>query len=400
MGVDVGTMASGKPSILFVDDEVQVLRALQNMMRRDRERWNMEFALGADKALVEIRQKSFDVIVSDMKMPGVDGVALLTAVKQESPATVRIMLSGETDRVQIMRALPLLHQFISKPCDVQTLRGVLNGSVEAVSHADEAAVRAAIGELDKLPSPPRLYFELTQLASSPNASMARVSALIAEDPAMTAKVLQLANSAFFGLSEHTSSIATAVGYLGIELVKYLALTSSVFAAAERDPFAGFSTEHIQESSLRAATLARKIADRGRADHAFVAGLLHDLGQVILAVASRERYAAVAEVVRITGEPLVTVERDFLGVTHAEVGAYLLGIWGLPREIVLAVAHHHTPGKAPAEVADIATAVHVADALADASCMGESIQNDRLDREHLARAGLLDRLPSWRGLIDR
>lgn len=389
-----------KPKILFVDDEAQVLRALQNMMRRDRERWNMEFALGGETALQAVREKAFDVIVSDMKMPGLDGAELLTQVKQVSPGTVRIMLSGETDRDQIMRVIPVLHQFISKPCDVQTLRNVLGGSVDAIGHADEAAVRAAIGDLDKLPTPPRLYFELNQLASSPNATMTKVAQLIGEDPAMTAKVLQLANSAFFGLSEHTSSITTAVGYLGIELVKYLALTGAVFAAAETIPFAGFSTDHIQDSSLRAAKLARKIvADRGRADHAFVATLLHDLGQVMLAIAMRERYAAVAEAVRITGEPLVQIERDFLGVTHAEVGAYLLGIWGLPREIVLAVAHHHTPADAPADVRDIATAVHVADALADASCMGEPADVDRLDRQFLTGAGLIDRLASWKALID-
>src|SRR5262249_12645268 len=136
---------------LFVDDEAMVLRALQNMMRRDRERWNMEFALGGETALAAIRTKPFDVIVSDMKMPGVDGAALMTAVKHESPQTVRIMLSGETDRDQIMRVIPVLHQFISKPCDVQTLRNVLGGSVEALDHADEIAVRAAIGDLDKLP---------------------------------------------------------------------------------------------------------------------------------------------------------------------------------------------------------------------------------------------------------
>jgi HD-like signal output (HDOD) protein len=388
-----------KTRILFVDDEPQVLRGFQTMMRKDRERWDLSFALGSEVALSELHKRPYDVVISDMRMPGMDGAELLALIKRQWPATVRIMLSGESDRESIARALPSLHQFIAKPCDGATLRGIIERSARVISKSADAQVRAAIGGVDKLPTPSRLYFELSHLASTPTSTIAQVAQVVSEDPAMTAKILQLVNSAFFGIAEHTSSVSAAVSYLGVDLIRYLALSQAMFECVDREPFAGFSTEHIQRTSLQTAALARKIVRGSRRDEAFVAGLLHDLGQVILAVTLRETYAAVAEVVRITGEPLATVERDFLGITHGDVGAYLLGIWGLPAEIVAGVAFHHAPGSGPPAHADIVTAVHVADALVDTSCMGEPTNLDRLDRAFLERAGLADQLAAWCALVD-
>jgi HD-like signal output (HDOD) protein len=388
-----------KTRVLFVDDEPQVLRGLQNMMRKDRERWDLAFALGSEVALAELSQRSFDVVISDMRMPGMDGAELLALIKRQWPSTVRIMLSGESDRASIARALPSLHQFIAKPCDGATLRSIIERSVRVISKSADVQVRAAIGSVDKLPTPSRLYFELSHLVSSPMTTISQVAQLVAEDPAMTAKILQLVNSAFFGIAEHTTSVSAAVSYLGVDLIRYLALSQAIFASVDREPFAGFSTDHIQRTSLQTAALARKIVRGTRRDEAFVAGLLHDLGQVVLAITLGETYAAVAEVVRITGEPLTTVERDFLGVTHAEVGAYLLGIWGLPAEIVAGVGYHHAPGSGPPEYADVVTAVHVADALVDTSCMGEPTNLDRLDRAYLERAGLTEQLAAWCALVD-
>src|SRR5262245_1517503 len=228
---------------MFVDDEVQVLRGLQTVLRRDQNRWDLTFALGSDVALSEMRAKTFDVVISDMRMPGMDGAELFRVIKREWPATVRIMLSGESDRASIARALPVLHQFIAKPCEAATLHAVIERTVRVT--AADALVRAAIGGVEKLPTPSRLYFELSHLASSPTATVTQVANVISEDPAMSAKILQLVNSAFFSIARHTASVSAAVAYLGVDLIRYLALTQAIFDAVDREPFAGFSTDHIQ-----------------------------------------------------------------------------------------------------------------------------------------------------------
>ncbi|HMG23584.1 MAG TPA: response regulator, partial [Kofleriaceae bacterium] len=122
-----------KKRILFVDDEPAILAGLQNLLYKDRKRWDMVFALGGQLALDEIRKESFDIVVSDMRMPGVDGATLLNTVKDECPATVRIMLSGHADREAIVRALPALHQLLSKPCDAATLRGAIERSLDGAN---------------------------------------------------------------------------------------------------------------------------------------------------------------------------------------------------------------------------------------------------------------------------
>jgi HD-like signal output (HDOD) protein/ActR/RegA family two-component response regulator len=324
--------------LLFVDDEPAILGSLESVMRRERGQWDMVFALGGERALAELRAAPFDVVISDMRMPGLDGAALLGIVQAEFPATVRILLSGHAERESIVRALPATHQFLSKPCNRATLRGAIERCLAVVARPGDAEIRALIGRLDKLPSPPAQYFELARLASSPTSTLADVAAVVARDPAMAAKVLQLANSAAFGLSRTVSSIRDAVTYLGIDLLKCIALTTSLFASGHA------AMERMQARSVEVAGMAKElVADRALAETAFVAGLLHDIGNVVLATSELAGDARFVE-------------------SQAEIGACLLGVWGLPYAIVDAVANHRVPSRAPADLAPIVGAVHVARAL--------------------------------------
>src|SRR6266545_6839404 len=111
-----------KKRILFVDDEPAILKGLQNLLFRDRPRWEMVFANSGELAVRELAKAPFDVVVSDIRMPGMDGATLLNHVKDRYPTTARIMLSGHAEREAIVRALPALQQLLSKPCNAQTLR--------------------------------------------------------------------------------------------------------------------------------------------------------------------------------------------------------------------------------------------------------------------------------------
>jgi len=387
-------MTAAKKRILFVDDEPAILAGLQNLLYKDRKRWDMVFALGGQLALDEIRKAPFDIVVSDMRMPGIDGAMLLNVIKDECPATVRIMLSGHADREAIVRALPALHQLLSKPCDANTLRGAIERSLDGANVDRDAKIRRIVGGVDKLPTPPDLFFELSRLMQSPTTSVADVAKVVTRDPGLSAKLLQLVNSAYFGTGQSTTSIQQAVALLGTDRLRYIALTASVFSSPDGVNGAGFSLEEMQQESMRAAWLARSFAEPASRDEAFASTLLHDVGRVVLALSKGPGFRSVSERVQ-RGERLLDIEIDVFGVTHADVGARLLAIWGLPSAIVDVVQYHHDPGSAPEASRALASIVHVADALV------HGVNNEMgLDMASLERAGHSHRVEGWLAIAKR
>jgi HD-like signal output (HDOD) protein/ActR/RegA family two-component response regulator len=377
-----------KKRILFVDDEPAILASLKNLLYRDRARWDMVFAPNGAEALEECHKQAFDLIVSDMRMPEIDGATLLQAVKEESPGTVRIMLSGHANREAIARALPALHQLISKPCDIKTLRPILERSLYAFDVARDVAIRRIIGGIDKLPTPPDVYFELTQLMQLSTSTVAEFAAVVARDPALSAKVLQLVNSSFFTTGQATMSIQHAVSRLGTDQLRYLALTASVFSALTPQDTCWFSLQDMQRDAARAAALAGTLAGEAR-DAAFAAALLQGVGHVVLALGRGPEFTAFQE--RAAREPRreLEYERELFGITHAEVGARLLAIWGLPPVIIDAVQFQHDPGSAPESSRQLACIVHFASASIDHVIMPEP-----LNVESIERAGCSQLLPKW------
>lgn len=349
--------------VLFVDDEPAILLSLRNLLHRERKRWDMVFVGSGSAALDEIRKQPFDVVVSDMRMPQMDGAELLSHVQDESPATVRIVLSGHADRESIVRALPALHQLLSKPCDTNTLRGVIERAMELDAYAQDKVIREVIGRIDKLPSPPALFDELAGVLTSARPALDDVIKIVERDPATCAKILQLVNSAYFGRGHATASISRAVAELGTEQLRYVALTATVFSSAPEIHCPGVSVERIQDASAKVAQIARSLVSGHRADEAFAAGLLHDVGQIVLALGMPVAYAEVMKRVAC-GAEIETTERELIGASHADVGAGLLQIWGLPQAIVDPVRYHHQPDAAPEAARDIAMAIHVADRQVD------------------------------------
>ncbi len=385
--------------VIFVDDEQHVLDGLKNLLRKQRHQLDMSFALGGQAALDELAKAPFDVVVSDMRMPGMDGVALLQRVKEQYPATARIVLSGHAERDMVVRALPVSHQYLSKPCDADTLRQVILRACELRDLLKDQALQAVVGRLDRLPSVPDVYWELTRALADPEADRAKIAGILERDVAMSVKLLQIVNSAYFGLARRVSSVAEAVSFLGIELVKGLALGAQVFAALDGAPAVpGFSLTELQRHAVAVARLARRVMRTAKlADEAFTAGMVHDVGRVILALALPERCAELLAAAAAANRPLHDVEKDLLGVTHAELGAYLLGTWGLPIPIVEAVAFHHTPAAAKPAVGDVLLAVHVADGLLDEATSGGAGGGPFVDEVLLAELGAGAELPRWRAL---
>ncbi|MBK7859803.1 MAG: HDOD domain-containing protein [Archangiaceae bacterium] len=373
-----------------------MLDGLRDLLRRHRRRWDMAFVEGGAAALAELNATRADVIVSDMRMSGMDGAQLLCEVKARHPRVARLVLTGHADREAIFRALPVAQQFLSKPADPQVLTAAIDRACELQSMICDGPLAARIGGLDRLPSPPGVYWRITQAMADPNVSIGDLATILQEDPAVTAKLLQLVNSAYFGLPQPVCDLAKAVALLGLELVRALVLSAHVLHALDAAPgVEGFSIDGVQASSLLVAKVARRIAGGGPfAEACFTAGLLHDVGLIVLAVAFPEQ---LAELLRSSGEGArLDRERRLLGFTHAEAGGYLLGLWGLPNSIVEAVAFHHEPARAARGI-DVVGVVHIADALVD-ECLEASAGIPRappLSPEVLAHPELAARLPAWR-----
>jgi HD-like signal output (HDOD) protein len=347
--------------VLFVDDEISVLEGLQNILRKQRGVWDMAFALGGKAALVELAKAPFDVIISDMKMPGMDGPTLLQTVQERYPNVARIVLSGQADRAAVLRSVPVTHQFLSKPCDATVLRGVIERTCRLQSLlSDDAACRVA-GKFTGLPSVARAYAALGTALNRPDVALAELATIVEQDPAMSAKVLQLVNSAYFGLPQRVTSIPQAVMLLGADLLRDLFAQAGAFSMPDGAGPIGFSLEDLQTRSLRTARAARTLAgDSPLAEEAFAAAILRDIGQLVLSIGLPDEFRDCLAQSARDGAPLEDTERQILGVSHAEVGAYLLGVWGLPASLVETVAYHHRPSQPPSTDLPVLAILQAAD----------------------------------------
>jgi putative nucleotidyltransferase with HDIG domain len=348
--------------VLFVDDEVRVLDGLRRMLHSRRDVWEMQFAAGGPAALEALEQKSVDVVITDMRMPGMDGAALLAKVARRWPRTIRVVLSGQTDDEAAVRAMPFAHQYLMKPCELESLAQVVDRTTALRDLLSQPALQEIAGQVESLPAVPGVYLALGEALASASASINEIAGIIERDPALAAKVLQLVNSSFFGQRREVCSVGQACALLGTGLIRNLALAHDVFSSETWGAGHSLSLEAEGAHAVAVAGIARSMQpDTASAEAAVAAGLLHDIGKLILALSHLPAGAEAA-----TPDPAAPGS-----VTHAEVGAYLLGLWGLPHLVVEAVAHHHAPSRVGTSVGSVLAAVHLADALVH-EAHGESV----------------------------
>ena len=330
--------------VLFVDDETRVLEALERVLFDLDTTWQTDFASSANGAFAELAKHSYDVVVSDLRMSGIDGVALLTRVHEKYPRTVRIVLSGHSDEEAALKMARVAHQFLAKPCAAETLHRIIARTEQLTNMLDDRKLQGIVGQVGSLPSTPRLHQELSALLERDDASAPAVAAIIKQDPAMTSKLLQVAGSAFFNSSTSVTDVETAIMRLGLRTLRNLTLSFGVFEAAQAvgaSPTTG--VEALQLRSLAIANIAASMAKLPEdASAAYLAGLLCDVGQLVLASTAPERLYVIEAEAAQSGVPAHVAEASTWGATHAEIGAFLLGLWGLPFQIVEAVANHHAP----------------------------------------------------------
>ena len=389
-----------KKSILFVDDEASLLELYPLAFEGEKERWNIQIAPGGIQALSIMERGTVDVLVSDMRMPGMDGARLLQEVVRLHPRTSRLIISGFADAEQIAQCLGATHQFMAKPCNLSTLRGTIERVCGLDSLLMDGNLKTLVSQFRTLPSLPSLYFRINQAVSSPDTALEEVGKIISSDPGMTAKILQLGNSAFFGIARQIANPSEAVQYLGIERVRALVLSLHVFSCFEKAQLKGFSIDQALNHCMSTGVVAKLIArmqkvDRTVADEACTAGMLHDIGKVMLAASLPDQYE---QAVKLAAERKISIsdaECEIFGANHSQVGAYLLGLWGLPVTIVEAVAFHHEPQQSASKAFSPLTAVHIANALVRQVQSRNGAPADLpIDTGYLAKLGLENRMDAW------
>ena len=369
-----------KETILFVDDDADLLQGLQRMLRSKRSEWEMTFVAGGRQALEAMEKAPFDVVVTDMRMPEIDGAELLTHVKKLCPKSVRVILSGQAELDTILRAVGCTHQYLAKPCDPESLKATIEHAVQLRNLMNNKGLEEFISQLEVLPSEPALYDEFQQEIRSDKPSLERLGTTIARDVGMAAKVLQLVNSAFFGPKREILNIHEAVGILGLDLMRELVLTKEIFSDARNTQLGGLRLDELNRRSISVGNYALRVAtieglDRGMAESCSTTGLLHDVGKIVLSMYEPEKYSALFA---LANEDDCWIERELalFGTTHCAVGAYLLGLWGLPPAIIDAAAHHHPESMDNIQNFTILTALQAANLLANTTQFpsGERLEN--------------------------
>ncbi len=388
-------------TLLFVDDEPRLLQGLQRQLRPLRSEWDMNFIGDGRAALDLMATRPVDIIVSDMMMPGMDGMQLLGEVRQRHPQTVRIILSGQSGSEAIIRLVGPAHQYLSKPCNPDELRQAITRALALRDVLGNERLKQLATRIKNLPTLPALQNRLAEELEKESPSLECVGEIIAHDIALTAKVLQLVNSAFFCRAQPINNPVEAAVYLGLNTIQSLVLSTEIFSQADLRTCKSFSFEALARHSWLTGVLARNVAQLERQEvkiheQCFLAGLLHDVGQLILASGLPGEYAEVIAQAKNQSRPLWQVEQEFFGATHADVGAYLLALWGLSNPITEAVALHHQPARCPTPGFSATMAVHAADVFAhEVFESGTEATAPGLDTAYLTGLGFGGRIETWR-----
>ncbi|HWD19535.1 MAG TPA: HDOD domain-containing protein [Verrucomicrobiae bacterium] len=390
-----------KKRICFAGFGEAEVEALQPALAAAASRWECVFCPDGASAIETLGRDSFAAVVVDLRMEGMSGVGLLQLAAGNYPRTLRFALGDFADREAVVNNIGAPHQFISRPWSLEELLAIVERSLALDSWLSSDKLRAFVPQLGRLPSLPATYFEILRRAESPKATVESIGEIIARDPALTARILQTVNSAAAAVGEKITDPIDAVSVLGLDTVKSLVLCLQVFNPSASAPTTGITLDALWRHSFDVAQLSRKIALRYTSDarvasDAFTAGLLHRVGQIVLTTNMAKEYGDIVNEACAEKRPLHEVELEKLGVASAQVGAYLLGLWGMPWPLVEAAALYIEPSRSTGREFSLLTAVHVADALTqEEKPLAEGLPIPKLDRSYLKALKLPEKPDAWR-----
>jgi putative nucleotidyltransferase with HDIG domain len=377
-----------RPGILFVDDEQHIIDGLNRMMHPFRNEWDLYFALNGKEALQLMEENQISVVITDMRMPNMNGAELLEIVQKKHPEVIRIILSGHSDEELILRSINNVHQFLAKPCNSENIVNTIRKTFYLKNFLHSKTLEKIINGIKELPSIPDLYLSIETELNSDSVSLNKIAELISHDLGISAKILQIVNSAFFGTPIRIANIDNAVNLLGINTIKsiilYLNFNDYYKSYTTFHPFLDKFWQHSFQVARNAQIISQKETNNQLlSKEAYAAGLLHDIGKFILL--QYDGYAS--KILSNENVKITPLEYEMLGVSHAEVGAYLLALWNLPNQIIEAVAFHNKP--------HIHNDFNLSTAVYAANLLSHENYNERITE---LDQRIINKLPEWNELI--
>jgi putative nucleotidyltransferase with HDIG domain len=384
--------------LLFVDDEPVIRELYASLGPSLGPGHEIVTADGGEEALKLLTSRQFDVVVSDLAMPEMDGIEFLNEVVRTYPESARIVISGFADRMKVAECLTIGHRFFNKPFNFKSLTALLKRICQYSYLISSERVRRIVCGGGALPTPPETYLRLNEILDSPYSDLSDIGKIVEEDAGLSTKLLHIVNSAQFGVSRRVVTPSEAVQIVGIDVLRALMLGIQAFNYYDDKPFARQTFKDLWTHSLKTAVGARKLAvaegmPSEQCEECFLAGLLHDIGKLILAANAETEYKLVLDLAKKARLPLEQAEKGIFSSTHAQIGAYLLALWGVPDSVIDAVEKHHSPAEAGTEGFSTVLAIHVAQHLDPSAPRPKG-----LDLELIRKLGLQDRIPAWKEIL--
>lgn len=392
--------------VLFIDDDLNVLEGLQRMLLPLTQTIDMEFFPSPAVALERVKQDACDLVVCDLHMPGLNGVQFLEQVRTCRPDAIRFILTGMIDHPLHHAALRLAHQVIAKPCRPELLRELIQRAVKLKQRQAGSELAAVLPRIQALPSLPASYQRVLDFLSAPTASCRGLSRLISEDIGMSARILQLANSAYYGRPGKVNNLVQAIVYLGMKTVEALILREGIFSKIDPSLADRFAVGSLERHCMRVGMLAKRIGtDLAMPpeilEQTSTAGILHDTGKIIMIAEFADRFDQAIRQSRAQKIGLSEAERSVFGYTHAELGATLLSLWSMPADIIESAAFHHVPwlladASNPAQRSiSLSDIIYMADCIDHRFCSGWSDGcTPDVNESYLADYGLTEQFHLW------
>ena len=362
--------------------------------------WEVTSVTSETDALAQFEKRSFDALLVDFNLGSPDGSDLLNLALEKHPDTVGFLLAHEADLALVAAKVAGSPHILPKPIEPASLKSRIEDGVKESN--DEQSGSEPATTPGAAPEIPPVYAEVLKALESPDVTNEQVGAIIARDAALTSEILSLTKSSYLGLPRDISSPAEAVESLGLEAVKAAVMALRYLAENSRVKPGYLSLDQIWQHSINVGQIARDLVlfetkDAALASQALIAGLLHDLGKVVLATNFGDLYGRVYSLARKQPVAIWDVEREMFGASHGEVGACLVGMWNVPSPVVDAVALHHEPPLGEHEQLDPLAAVHIANVLERELWLGgeDTVVAPVISSTFLNELGLLQRLPIWR-----
>lgn len=382
--------------LLFAAADPRTSQALEATLCGRQEIRQWQVVANLEEAQSRLVEGDWDVLVAELGTE--TGCAILQRARESFPDVARI---GVALRSQLKALhLCLVQQAVSNLSDLQELEVAVERSCRLRDLLRGERICRTLGELGELPQAPGVYLELMKRLDQPDTSVGEIAEIIEGDVGMSAKLLQVVNSIVFRTSREIVTVKMAASFLGLEAVKNLVLSLGAFQAFENLPeVPEFSLPDLQVHSRLTAAIAGQLPlSKDVRDAAIVAALLHDIGKLVLLYKMPYRFVRLLARARAEQRPLHQIEEELWGITHAEVGAYLLGLWGLPVRVTEAIAYHHGPAAVPHRRFDAVAGVYAANLLAHQNDGGAESRG--WDMDLLGDLGVTGQLPAWREMAQR